>query len=336
MARFTVDDSTVRSLARAAIHTEQARFDAWSNRGMLKPLRLTYRPERRGAVGVGTPLGEEIDLDTVRVILKASTGDPWQHTVRAVYPSLDVGAGAQFPALDDFVGAYFNRTWTDGDLSPIEAMAHFSAHARLTEVEALAIDIRAVLELDDEAIAARLVALDCNYDPADDNSTDRSWLEWVLRNLERDAVALAPVPSAVVGEAGWVRDSRPIRGADPVVAVKRFVVNAVSVDGRASRGEFWWARFLWGLVCVMLCGLFSAVPYEIRPPVMIGLLVWIAVTAIPNITLQVRRLHDTGRSGWSMLVQLAPVVGPFLLLVWNAQDSDRSGVRFDRPGEVRH
>ncbi|WIB78206.1 DUF805 domain-containing protein [Curtobacterium sp. MCPF17_002] len=302
---------------------------------MVKPLRLTYRPELLGAVGVGTPFGEEIGLNAVRVVLTVSAGDPWQHTVQAVYPSLDVGAGGQFPALDDFVGAYCNRTRTDGNLSPVEAMAHFSTHARLTEVDALANDVRAVLELDDEALAACLVALDCNYDAAEDNSTDRSWLGWVLRSLERDAVALAPVPSAVVGEAGWVRDPRPMPGADPVVAVKRFVVNAASVDGRASRAEFWWARFLWGLVCVVLLGLVGAVPDEIRTPVLIGFLAWIAVTAIPNITLQVRRLHDTGRSGWSMLVQLAPVVGPFLLLVWNVQDSERSGARFDRPERKR-
>ncbi|SDQ30054.1 Uncharacterized membrane protein YhaH, DUF805 family [Curtobacterium sp. UNCCL20] len=158
---------------------------------------------------------------------------------------------------------------------------------------------------------------------------------FLVEHLDAAAGALAPPESAVVGEPGSQRASRPIRGASPRVAVVRFVMNAVTADGRASRSEFWLARVIWGLVCVALWAAVGAVPDDARSPLMIALVVWLIVTAIPNITLQARRLHDTGRSGWFMLVQLVPIVGPITLLVWNVQDSERSGAEFDHPDEAR-
>ena len=46
---------------------------------------------------------------------------------------------------------------------------------------------------------------------------------------------------------------------------------------------------------------------------------------IPGWTVSVRRLHDTGRSGWSLLVQFVPLIGGFILLRWMFQDSQPVG-----------
>jgi len=35
----------------------------------------------------------------------------------------------------------------------------------------------------------------------------------------------------------------------------------------------------------------------------------------------VRRLHDTGKSGWWLLIVLVPIVGPIVLLVFYVLDS---------------
>jgi uncharacterized membrane protein YhaH (DUF805 family) len=37
---------------------------------------------------------------------------------------------------------------------------------------------------------------------------------------------------------------------------------------------------------------------------------------LPSISVLVRRLHDTGRSGWWYWIALVPLVGPILLLIW--------------------
>ena len=42
---------------------------------------------------------------------------------------------------------------------------------------------------------------------------------------------------------------------------------------------------------------------------------------IPNLAVFVRRLHDTGKSGWTLLVYFIPLVGLILLIVWLASDS---------------
>ena len=43
--------------------------------------------------------------------------------------------------------------------------------------------------------------------------------------------------------------------------------------------------------------------------------------SIPNLAVSIRRLHDTGRSGWWLLVGLIPLVGWILTLIWYLSDS---------------
>jgi uncharacterized membrane protein YhaH (DUF805 family) len=42
---------------------------------------------------------------------------------------------------------------------------------------------------------------------------------------------------------------------------------------------------------------------------------------IPSIAVSVRRLHDTDRSGWWVLIVLVPIVGALVLLYFMVQDS---------------
>jgi uncharacterized membrane protein YhaH (DUF805 family) len=41
---------------------------------------------------------------------------------------------------------------------------------------------------------------------------------------------------------------------------------------------------------------------------------------IPSIAVAVRRLHDTGKSGWLLLIILIPCIGLILLIVWMVED----------------
>ena len=55
------------------------------------------------------------------------------------------------------------------------------------------------------------------------------------------------------------------------------------------------------------------------PGVLAG--IYCLAVLLPGIAVSVRRLHDTNRSGWWMLIALVPLVGAIVLLVFMVQDS---------------
>jgi uncharacterized membrane protein YhaH (DUF805 family) len=59
-------------------------------------------------------------------------------------------------------------------------------------------------------------------------------------------------------------------------------------------------------------------------PVGEGLLYLIGslVLIVPLLSVEVRRLHDTGRSGWWILIGLIPCIGLIVLIVWCVQEGD--------------
>jgi uncharacterized membrane protein YhaH (DUF805 family) len=53
-------------------------------------------------------------------------------------------------------------------------------------------------------------------------------------------------------------------------------------------------------------------------------LVFVLATFIPGLALAFRRLHDTNKSAWFLLVALIPLVGFIILLVFYFLDSDKT------------
>ena len=64
---------------------------------------------------------------------------------------------------------------------------------------------------------------------------------------------------------------------------------------------------------------------------MIPLSIFILILSLLVFLLGIRRLHDTGRSGWWMLINFVPIVGPIILLVFTCLASEPVANRF---GEV--
>jgi uncharacterized membrane protein YhaH (DUF805 family) len=92
-------------------------------------------------------------------------------------------------------------------------------------------------------------------------------------------------------------------------------------QGRARRKEYW----MFYLVNVLV--VFGLVFLDMAAGTMkdesFGILtgLYVLLILIPSIAVGVRRLHDTARSGWWLLVGAVPLVGPIVLLVFNVQDS---------------
>ena len=94
-------------------------------------------------------------------------------------------------------------------------------------------------------------------------------------------------------------------------------------SGRARRTEYW-LFVLFSMVIAMVLGV---VDYVLGSPGIVGLLFALAIL-IPGIAVAVRRLHDTDRSGWWLLIAFVPIVGTIVLLVFLLLDSNSGENRF--------
>ena len=75
-------------------------------------------------------------------------------------------------------------------------------------------------------------------------------------------------------------------------AIKACFSKYATFSGRARRSEYWWF--------VLANAIIGCIPYV---NVLWGLIVF-----IPSLAVCVRRLHDTGRSGWWILLTFMPLV----------------------------
>jgi uncharacterized membrane protein YhaH (DUF805 family) len=87
-------------------------------------------------------------------------------------------------------------------------------------------------------------------------------------------------------------------------------------SGRARRKEFW-MFFLFYLIIVIAL---SIIEWMIGLPGILSGLYSLALL-IPSIAVTVRRLHDTGRSGWWWFIGFVPVIGFIVLLIFMVLDS---------------
>ncbi|PWB70278.1 MAG: DUF805 domain-containing protein [Holophagae bacterium] len=90
--------------------------------------------------------------------------------------------------------------------------------------------------------------------------------------------------------------------------------------GRARRTEYW----MFVLFNIIISVVLSIIDRVIGTPEMglgiLGTLYALAVL-LPSLAVGVRRLHDTGRSGWWLLIGLIPCIGFIVLIIFTVQDS---------------
>lgn len=88
-------------------------------------------------------------------------------------------------------------------------------------------------------------------------------------------------------------------------------------EGRARRKEYW---------MFLLINLLVSIAIGVVDAVVFGAQSWLSViyslaVILPGLAVTARRLHDTDRSGWWILIAVIPLIGPIVLLVFTVQDS---------------
>ena len=110
-------------------------------------------------------------------------------------------------------------------------------------------------------------------------------------------------------------------------AVRAFWSNFRNFKGRARRSEYWFIQlFLVATNLAVAVIDLALMNGDVERFIanggggIVGL-IWILATIIPALAVLIRRLHDTGRSGWWALIGLVPIVGSIVMLVFTVQDS---------------
>ena len=101
-------------------------------------------------------------------------------------------------------------------------------------------------------------------------------------------------------------------------ALKKYAV----FSGRAQRAEFWYFHLFTILIGIVL----RIISWLVKDPIIfsgyhsLGLIYTLA-TIIPMISVEIRRFHDIGKSGWWIFISLIPLVGPIWAIVLMMFDS---------------
>ena len=98
-----------------------------------------------------------------------------------------------------------------------------------------------------------------------------------------------------------------------IEALKKYAV----FSGRARRKEYW----MFVLFTVIIYAVLLGIGLAIKAP-FIAIVFYVAIL-LPSLAVGVRRLHDTGRSGWWLLIALVPLVGCIVLIVFLATEGEQ-------------
>src|SRR5574337_2114738 len=102
-----------------------------------------------------------------------------------------------------------------------------------------------------------------------------------------------------------------------LMALKKYA----TFEGRAQRAEYWYFVLFYLLIFIGL-SVIDAATGSFDTDAGVGLFggVWSVALLVPSIAVSVRRLHDTGRSGWWWWIGFIPLLGLIVMLVFTVQD----------------
>jgi uncharacterized membrane protein YhaH (DUF805 family) len=105
-------------------------------------------------------------------------------------------------------------------------------------------------------------------------------------------------------------------------AVRTCFTKYVDFNGRARRSEYWW-WVLFTVIIGVVAGIIDAI-LGTDNGTGSGLVGGAANLALllPSLAVGARRLHDTGRSAWWLLLWIAIIIGWIVLIIFFVQDSE--------------
>lgn len=100
-------------------------------------------------------------------------------------------------------------------------------------------------------------------------------------------------------------------------------------SGRASRAQYWYFQLVFLVILIVALILDVATENAESDPLGAFLTLAILVHLLPALAITARRLHDTDRSGWFILIGYIPVIGQIMLLIFMTEPSKPGRYTFD-------
>ncbi len=101
--------------------------------------------------------------------------------------------------------------------------------------------------------------------------------------------------------------------------------NYANFMGRARRQEYWMFAFI-NLIIILILNTIDRVAFSPDMPLLSS--IYGLAILLPGIAVAARRLHDTDRSAWWLLLAFIPVIGAIILIVMMCFDSTNGENRF--------
>ena len=112
----------------------------------------------------------------------------------------------------------------------------------------------------------------------------------------------------------------------------------VTFSGRASRSEYWKFMLIYVVILFIAQALDAGLfPHTVDEAGMGGTITTIATILLflPGLGVHIRRLHDVGKSGWWVLLQIVPLIGTLVLLYFLVKPSEKGTNKYGpQPSET--
>jgi len=172
--------------------------------------------------------------------------------------------------------------------------------------------------------------------PTQSNSADDE-LSQLLQSPAPQSVVIAGQPSVPTMQQSPYGQGLPV-GRPTIVmpfsfAIKTCMNKSFEATGRASRSEFWWFWVFYSAIGMMayiasMIMLVMSEQYEGNGLSIMGVtllvfyIIFMIIIAPAALFSTIRRLHDTGRSGWWFCISFVPLVGGIILLFFLIEDGE--------------
>jgi uncharacterized membrane protein YhaH (DUF805 family) len=115
-------------------------------------------------------------------------------------------------------------------------------------------------------------------------------------------------------------------------------------SGRATRKEYWMFTLFdqlitWGLYIPLLMSDYEAEGSEMGALTAFStliILIYSVAVFLPRLAVSVRRLHDSGKSGFMVLLGIIPMIGGIIMLVMLVQESDPGENEYGYPVHIAY